>query len=322
MLSGLKILDFSRLLPGPFATKVLADLGASVTRVVHPSLPDMMEDFGPPHGDTSTLDFELNHRKETLKLDLKEAEAQQNILRIISDFDVVIEGFRPGVMARFGLDYKTLREINPEIIYCSITGYGQESTRRSKAGHDINYVALSGIPSYSGTEHPPILGAPIADLSGSMYAASTILAAVIRRDRTGVGAYLDVPMRDCVVSLGILENNTYLNSTELPQRQTTLINGGSIYDYYQTQDGRYLSVGSLEPKFRKQLLDNLGIAETSSKPEIAEKIRSKPLSHWVQVFDDVDACVEAVLTLDEVFDGVKTVEKDGVRMQPFPVKIL
>lgn len=315
VLSSIKILDFTSLLPGPFATKMLTELGAEVLRIDHPMKDDMIKSYGPRVGNTSTLFVALNHRKNILKLDLNQNEAKERIIELLSDYDVIIEGFRPGVMDRFSLSYEKLKQIRPDLIYCSISGYGQTSARRERAGHDINYLALSGISSYSGRKEsgPPHLGLQMADLSGSFYAVQSILAAIIHRMKTGEGTRIDVSMRDAVLSLGIFKNNEYLNSGIIAEPQDGLLNGGSIYDYYKTSDARYLSIGALEAKFVQRLLYTLGI-DTSTpglslldetvKSQIKDIIIKKPLTHWIKIFDEVDCCVEPVLSLNDVFsDG-------------------
>jgi crotonobetainyl-CoA:carnitine CoA-transferase CaiB-like acyl-CoA transferase len=217
-------------------------------------------------------------------------------------------------MDKFGLSYEKLKKIRPDLIYCSLSGYGQTSPRQQWAGHDINYLALSGISSYSGTKQggPPQLGVQMADLSGSFYAVQSLLAAIIHRMKTGEGTYIDVSMREAVLSLGIFQNNEYLNNDIVAEPQGGLLNGGSIYDYYKTSDGRYLSIGALEGKFIQRLLQTLGIETPPNemhmlngtvKIKIKEIIATKPLKHWIERFKKVDCCVEPVLRLDEVFTG-------------------
>lgn len=313
-LTGLKILDFSGLLPGPFATMYLADMGAEVIHVESPTRPDLVRLFAPYVFGQSAAHNYLNRNKQSIALDLKQAENIQLIYDKIKQFDIVLEQFRPGVMQRLGLDYATLSAIHPGLIYCSITGYGQTGNYKDKAGHDINYVALSGIAGHSGRKvaGPPALGIQVADIAGgSMHAMIAILAAVIERQKSGLGQYIDISMTDCVASLNSMAAAASLAGT--PQHtEEELLNGGSFYDYYQTKDGRYLSIGSLEPQFM------LGLAEALALPIIAEKgastvvedrakvkqaitevIAQQDWVDWQAHFAERDLCVEAVLSLDE-----------------------
>ena len=203
-LKGLKVLDFSTLLPGPFATLYLADLGAEVIHVESPSRPDLIRIFPPYANGQATSHSYLNRNKKSIALDLKDPQNIELIKSKIADFDIVVEQFRPEVMKRLGLDYPTLAKINPRLIYCSITGYGQTGLYKDKAGHDINYLALSGIVGHSGRQDsgPPPMGIQIADIAGgSLHAVIAILSAVIERQRSGQGQYIDISMTDCVATL-------------------------------------------------------------------------------------------------------------------------
>jgi len=314
-LKGLKVLDFSTLLPGPFATMYLADLGAEVVHIESPTRPDLLR-LVPPyaHGQATAHNY-LNRNKHSITLDLKNRDCIEQIKTRISDYDIVVEQFRPGVMQRLGLDYATLAEINPRLIYCSITGYGQTGSYKDKAGHDINYLALSGIAGHSGRVQggPPALGIQVADVAGgSMHAIIAILAAVIERQRSGMGQYIDISMTDCAVTLNNMAAAASLAADVHAQPESGHLNGGAFYDYYQTQDGRYLSIGSLEPQFMQGLAQALQLPvllekgssldaqdQKEVKAAIQEKIRSKILNEWQTIFDALDVCVEPVLHLDE-----------------------
>jgi crotonobetainyl-CoA:carnitine CoA-transferase CaiB-like acyl-CoA transferase len=315
LLDGLNILDFSTLLPGPYATMLMADMGASVTRVIHPNKPDLTETLPPYIGGTSALSAQLNHNKTTLALDLKQAEAIEHVLNQIDQYDIVLEQFRPGVMTKLGLDYPSLKALKPDLIYCSITGYGQTGPYAYKAGHDINYLALSGIASYSGSrdEGPKLNGIQIADMAGgSHHAVMSILAAVIHKQRTGEGQYIDVSMTDCAFSMNIISGAPMLAGGHEPKAESELLNGGFFYDYYPTLDGRYLSVGGLEPKFIARLANLLECPELGKfalspnptkqqelKQQLQTIFRQKTLDEWQQLFAHEDVCVEPVLTVKE-----------------------
>ena len=318
-LKGLKVLDFSTLLPGPFATLYLADLGAEVIHVESPTRPDLIRLLPPYANGQATAHSYLNRNKQSITLDLKASDNIELIKQKISEYDIVVEQFRPGVMQRLGLDYQTLAEINPKLIYCSITGYGQTGLYKDKAGHDINYVALSGIAGHSGRQDsgPPPMGIQIADVAGgSLHAVIGILSAVIERASSGLGQYIDISMTDCVVTLNNMAASASLAGGQKQQPEREHLNGGTFYDYYQTQDGRYLSVGSLEPQFMSGLATVLelpillekgisfdAIDRQQVKQALAEKIKTQSLAEWQKVFSSLDICVEPVLTLDEALES-------------------
>ncbi|MBF0352150.1 MAG: CoA transferase [SAR324 cluster bacterium] len=303
-LHGVKVLDFSTLLPGPYATMILGDLGADVLRVDAPNRPDLIRLSNPVVYDT------LNRNKKSVCLDLKTAEAVAIIKKLVHEYDVVLEQFRPGVMKSLGLDYETLRQENPGLIYCSLTGYGQTGPMAQRAGHDINYLALSGLNSFSGTHEqgPSMLGTQIADLcGGALFSVTGILTAVIHRQKTGEGQHIDVSMLDGSMALGILGMSEWLGQQKNSAYESGLLNGGTFYNHYKTKDGRYLSVGSLEPKFFEQLAKGLELPELLKTTDpnqmielIEQKIASRTLKEWEGVFKNLDACVEPVLTLAEV----------------------
>jgi len=318
LLSGIKILDFTTLLPGPFATMILSDLGAEVLRVESHTRMDMAR-FAPPYVDkectVSCMHAFLNRNKKSIALDLKYPESIAIIKRLIAEmgYDVVIEQFRPGAMGRLGLSYETLSGINGGLIYCSITGYGQTGPMRDRAGHDINYLSMAGIMSYSGSKKtgPGIMGIQVADVgSGSNNAAIGILAAVVGRMRTGRGQYIDVSMTDGMFPYHVVSALGCLVGGPEPEYETEILNGGSLYGFYETRDGRHLSFGGLEPQFLSAFLQALGLGHYIArllepgvggelKDKVREVIRSQDLSHWAQVFSTVDACVEPVLRVLE-----------------------
>ncbi len=308
-LAGLKILDFSTLLPGPFATLALADLGAEVIRIESPTREDPVRRLAPQRHGTSAAHAWLSRNKQSLALDLKRPEAIEVVHRLLGTHDIVVEQFRPGVMARLGLGYAQLREAHPGLIYCSITGYGQDGPYRDRAGHDINYLSISGTASYSGREGPAPLGIQVADVAGgSLHAALAILAALSHRHRTGQGQHLDVSMTDAAFSLNAMSAASHLAGGQVPRPASERLNGGSFYDYYATADGRHFSVGSLEPQFLQRFCDAMGHPEWVAlarsdmgtlKRQIAAVFSSQPFAHWCAVFANVDSCVEPVLTLEE-----------------------
>ena len=314
-LSGLKVLDFSTLLPGPFASLYLADMGAEVIHIESATRPDLIRLFPPYANGQATSHSYLNRNKQSITLDLKSLESIQLIHEKIAEFDIVLEQFRPGVMQRFGLDYASLAKINPRLIYCSITGYGQTGDYQQRAGHDINYLALSGIAGHSGRQAggPPPLGIQVADVAGgSLHALVAILSAVIERQRSGLGQYIDISMTDGAATLNNMAASAVL-AGQVPQyAEQSYLNGGTYYDYYETADGRYLSVGSLEPQFMQGLAQILNLpillekgasldpqVRLQVKHAIQDKIKTQSFATWQQVFAQHDVCVEPVFTLDE-----------------------
>lgn len=337
-LSNLKILDFTTLLPGPFATMQLADMGADVIKVSSPSKYDLVLESEPKIGEKSANLLWLNRNKKTLALNLKTKEAIDIVKDLIKEYDILVEQFRPGVMEKLGLGYEELKEINPRLIYCSITGYGQTGPMSMKAGHDINYLAKSGMMSFSGRkdEGPVLYGTQIADIAvGSMNSVIGILAAANYRNQTGQGQHIDISMMDGLLQMNSLIGSQYLGGGELPQREGELLNGGSNYDFYKTKDGRYFSVGSLEPKFWRELCQTLGVeaeaaTDLSVKDEIREKFLEKDFDEWVEIFKDKDACVEPVLNLKEAVEDPHVKERgliveldvDGEKVKQFASPIV
>jgi len=333
-LKGLKVLDFTTLLPGPYATMCLADMGADVLRVTSGSRPDLVE-FLPPKiagTDISAISAYLGRGKRSLALNLKDPRGIQIVHQLLAEYDIVIEQFRPGIMHKFALDYESLKKVNPGVIYCSITGYGQTGPLRDRAGHDMNYMALSGVMGYSGRKAsgPTLMGIQIADIaSGSNYAIIGVLAAVVNRAQTGKGQYIDISMTDGVMALHAMAGAAFLAGDPAPGREENWLNGGSLYDFYETRDGRYLSIGSLEPQFFSVLCQNIGRPDlipggvmpknlNKVKEDIRAIIRLKTRDEWVEIFKGVDACVEPVLTIEEALES----ELAGARQIVVDVPIL
>lgn len=314
-LEGLKILDFSTLLPGPFATTMLADLGAEVLKISGPGKPDIVLDY-PPFLEGTTVSANqawLGRNKKTMLLNLKKPEAVDIVKKLIMEYDIVMEQFRPGVMEKLGLGYEALAEINPRLIYCSLTGYGQTGPLSHRAGHDINYLARSGNMAQAGrTETGPVLtNMQIADVAvGSMNSVIGILAAVQYQNRTGKGQRVDIAMLDGLIPFNGMDGTAFLADGKVPKREGERLNGGCMYDFYETKDGQYLSLGALEPKFWAEFCRCIGredLVEGSVWPEdvktVKEVIRGifkeKTRDEWMAVFDGHDVCVEPVLSVQE-----------------------
>lgn len=333
VLSSLRVLDFSTLLPGPFASMMLADMGADVLRVEAPNRPDMVRQRPPFDGGVSAGHAFLNRSKRSIALDLKRPEGVDIVKKLVQKYDVVLEQFRPGVMDRLGVGYDALAEANPAVIYCALTGYGQNGPLRDRAGHDCNYLSLAGVMSHSGTREtgPVPSGVQIADVgAGSMGAVVGILAAVVHRQKTGEGQFVDVSMFDGSVLWNAYAAADYFAGGPLPGFENTRLNGGSHYGYYRTKDGRYVSVGSLEPKFWEGLCQAIGRPDLISKqappgPEmepvkavIANAFAGKTLDEWIEIFSEYDVCVEPVLDLEEMAQHPQTKARDMIVEVPKP----
>lgn len=333
-LATLRVLDFTTLLPGPYASMLLADMGAEVVRVESPDRIDLARMMPPHDGGLSTAHAYLNRGKDSIALNLKAPGAADQIKALLPEFDIVMEQFRPGVMARLGLDYESLKAIKPDLIYCSITGYGQTGPYKDRAGHDINYLSLAGVASYSGRKAsgPPPLGIQVADVAGgSHHAVMGILAAVIHRQASGEGQQVDISMTDAAFAMNAMSGAAWLAGGKAAEPESDMLNGGAFYDYYRTQDNRWLSVGSLEPAFCQQLCQSIGQPELarlglSPKPEhqqqlrqaLTEAIAARPLAHWQSVFAQLDACVEPVLTLAEACQHPQLLAREMVIGVPRP----
>ncbi len=314
-LSSLKVLDFSTLLPGPFASMYLADLGAEVVRVEGPQRPDPIRNSPPFDEGASVWHSLLGRSKRSIAIDLKNPKASEIIKRLVQDYDIVLEQFRPGVMDRLGIGYEALLAANPSVIYCALTGYGQTGPLRERAGHDINYLSLAGVANALGskTNGPVPLSVQVADVgAGSLTLLVGLLAAVIHRSTTGQGQFVDVSMHAGSVSWNSIPAMAALVTGIDPGREESLLNGGTYYNFYKTSDGRYMSVGSLEPKFWRVLCDALDRDDLyelgmSSKPEdqsivkdaLRREFATATRDEWTARFAEVDACVEPVLTASE-----------------------
>ena len=314
-LDGIKVLDFSTLLPGPYATMTLADLGADVVKVSSAGKYDLVVHWPPiiEGTDTSGALAWLGRNKKTIHLNMKKPAAVEAVKKLVMEYDVVVEQFRPGVMDRLGIGYEALKAVNPKIIYCAITGYGQTGPFALRAGHDIDYMSRSGIISAAGRQStgPALFNFQIADVAaGSKDAIIGILAAIRHRDQTGEGQFVDVSMQDGVVPFNSMDGASFFAGAKEPKREAGLLNGGGVYDFYETKDGQYMGVGSLEPKFFADLCNATGhpdwadgkILKTDTpmvKKTLVEDFKSKTRDEWVKIFADYDACVEPVLSLEE-----------------------
>jgi crotonobetainyl-CoA:carnitine CoA-transferase CaiB-like acyl-CoA transferase len=314
-LEGIRVLDLTRLAPGPFCTMLLGDLGADVVVVEEP--PGVGRRFDIGMSERAQAFNALGRNKRSVGLNLKDAKAQEAFLRLAEKADVVVEGFRPGVVKRLGVDYETVSARNPRIIYCSLSGYGQTGPYATLVGHDINYISIGGALGtigWPGT--PPAIPLNIiADFAaGGLYAAFAILAAVIAREKTGRGQYVDMAMSDGVTSLMASTMSAFFSSGHVVKPGQDFLNGAvPAYNVYETADGKWLSIGCLEPWFWAELCQALGCEQYVQHqnnremfPEIFDfmrrKFKEKTRDEWFQELRQRDICVAPVYAMDEVFE--------------------
>lgn len=313
-LQGLKILDLSSLYPGPLATMILADLGAEVLRLDAPDRPDLLRWMPPLSANGEGAAWQLLQRgKQSIALDLRQPAAQDVLKRLVRAYDIVVEQFRPGVLDRLGVGYDVLRQCQPALIWCSISSYGQHGPRRDLPGHDMNFLAMSGLASHMGRagQGPASWNALPADTAGATWpAVAGILAAVLHRQRTGEGQRIDIAMADGALFLNALAVSRALADGSDVAPGSELLNGGSHYDFYPTADGRWLAVGALEPKFWSGFCLALGRPDWQDLPdepdalgvrkaEIAAVLQSRPLAEWQTLLEPLGVCVDAVRTTAE-----------------------
>jgi crotonobetainyl-CoA:carnitine CoA-transferase CaiB-like acyl-CoA transferase len=310
-LEGLLVLDFSTLLPGPLATFMLAEAGAEVIKVERPGGEDLRR-FPPHVGSTSAAFAALNGGKRSLCLDLKTEEGRAALRPSIGRADILVEQFRPGTMERLGLGYEQARTINPRLIYCSVTGYGQTGPRAGEAGHDINYQAVTGLLSLSpgSADAPATPPALVADIAGgAMPAVLNILLALRRRDLTGEGAHLDIAMADAMFTFAWFALAEGHATGRLPGAGDQMLAGGSPrYGLYATRDGQFLAVGALEDKFWAAFCDGIGLSPEQRDPAadprrareaVAAIIRERDGAVWRDLLEPLDCCCTLVATLEE-----------------------
>ena len=315
---GVRILDLSRLLPGPYCSLLFADLGAEVIKVEEPGLGDYARQTLPHWGDSGIGAYFLllNRNKKSLSLNLKTEGGKAVFRRLVATADVLLESFRPGVMDRLGLGWETLSALNPRLVYCAISGYGQDGPSRDLVGHDINYMGYAGALSVTGPRHggPLMPGVQVADLGGgSLLAAFAIAAALYHRWESGRGQFVDAAMTDGVVSFLAPYLGPFFAAGRRPARGEERLNGGWVcYQVFEAADGGHVTVGALEPKFWANFcrlvgrpdLEPLQYAEGAvrdrAEAELRALFRTRPRDEWVRLLQSEDVCAGPVLTMDEV----------------------
>jgi alpha-methylacyl-CoA racemase len=342
-LTGVRVLDLTRLLPGPVATLHLADMGADVIKIEDHAAGDYARILGDGPDGVSVFYRSVNRNKRGLRLDLKRPQGVEVFLRLTRMADVVVESFRPGVSDKLGIGYAALRAVNPKIVYCAITGYGQSGPLAMAAGHDLNYIGLAGVLDQIGVDggQPAIPNLQIGDLlGGAMTAALGILAALFDAQRSGQGRMVDVAMSEAVLANNLFPFFALQTSGEVPRRGADLLSGGDAgYGVYATADGRYMAVAPLEKKFWDLFCAALGrpdwqakhaargAAATALRRELAQLFASRSQAEWRDFFAEVDCCVTPVLTVDEALRHPQfvardmAVQVDGVTQYAPPLKL-
>jgi crotonobetainyl-CoA:carnitine CoA-transferase CaiB-like acyl-CoA transferase len=316
--AGVRFLDLSRLLPGPYCSLLFADLGAEVIKVEEPGLGDYARQTPPHWGDSGIGSYFLllNRNKKSLSLNLKTEGGKAVFRRLVETADVLLESFRPGVMDRLGLGWEALSKLNPRLVYCAITGYGQDGPYRDLVGHDINYMGYAGALSVTGPRggDPLMPGVQVADLGGgSLLAAFGIAAALHHRQVSGRGQLVDAAMTDGVVSWLAPYLGPFFAAGRLPDRGEERLNGGwACYQVFEAADGRHVTLGALEPKFWANFCrlvgrDDLvavqyaeGEARDRAEAEVRAIFRTRPRDEWVKLLQTDDVCAGPVLEMDEV----------------------
>jgi alpha-methylacyl-CoA racemase len=316
LLKGLKILDFSRYLPGPYASLRLAEWGAEVVKVETKPSGDPARKMEPFYQQTGAIHLACNHGKKSLLVDLKKEEGLHLMHQLLKKADVVIESYRPGVADQIGIGYRQAKALNPQIVYCSLSGYGQEGAMKQMGGHDINYMAVSGIlQGIAGqTGIPGVPDVTVADLAGGMAAAEAILAAYIHRLKTGEGSYLDISLVDALFSwqgVNAMMSLAVEGETSLGEELRKAVS----YQVYQTKDGRFVALGALEEKFWVNFCRSVGKEDwipyhrSLALPgdPIYEEVKTLfgnfDFSYWVKLAGEVDACLTPVFTLTEALNS-------------------
>jgi len=325
---GVKVLDLSTLLPGPMCSLFLADLGADVIKIESLS-GDAMRRFQNETGKSPYFNA-LNRNKKSIALNLKTSEGRKIFMKLARSADVVIEGFRPGKVESLGAGYRQARKINPKIIYCSITGYGQKGAYRNKAGHDLNYAALSGVLDVI-SEKPFVAGMQIADAGSALIAAFAIAAALFQREKTGKGEYIDIAVTDGALSL----ISMHLAYRSISNNRKTILSGSMpCYNVYETKDSKFVSMGAIEQKFWELFCSSMGRKDLLAKQfdgsvevmkEMKSIFKSRTLKEWVAANNKHDFCCEPVKKIGEIvndnyFKSRKMlVELDGIIQAGLPV---
>jgi crotonobetainyl-CoA:carnitine CoA-transferase CaiB-like acyl-CoA transferase len=323
-LEGIRVLDLSRLLPGPYLTQLMADLGAEVIKVETPLAGDHAR-LAPPEMGLGNMYETINQDKKSLALNYRNARGRELFIELAKTADVVLEGFRPTIADKYGIGYKDVRAVKPDIVYCSLSGYGQKGPYQQRAGHDFNYLSVGGAFGLNGRpgERPVPYGLPVADLSGGMLAAIAILGALVGRERSGSGMYLDMALLDGVISwMTPLALSAYFSGLEVGAGTHPLLGGRAFFNIYETSDGEYLTLAAIEPHFWGDFCKTIGRPDLIKRqydptlePEMEVIFKQRTRAEWLEMFADNDACVEPVNSIEEMLMNPQVQAREHVLME-------
>ena len=338
-LRGIRVVDLSRLAPGPYATRLLAELGAEIIKIEAPGVGDFTRVTPPLAGDPPTggVFREMNAGKRSVALDLKTDDGRAALRALLKGADVLVDGNRPGVLARLGFDPRELMATHPKLIYCAITGFGLTGPDAQRAGHDIGYLTRAGAQGLSGPAETPVThGIQVADIGASLVAVSGILAALYERTNTGKGKVVDVSLMEASLGLNVLNfGNHHAGGT--PRRGDEMLDGSRPgYGVYRTKDDRFLAVGALEPKFWMRFCEAIGVSADVDaglaggdrgrdvRQDVQAKLQERTRDEWMSIFREVDCCIEPIFEVDEVesdphFIARHSLDESGVVRSPIRV---
>ncbi len=318
LLKGVRVIDLSQYIPGPYLTRILADLGADVIKI-EPPFGDPMRYFGSDNSSLSESYCWLNRGKKVSILDLKTDEGSQKLNELIVRADILIDGFRPGVMPRLGFDQEQLKTLNSRLIYCALTGYGQTGPNAQSAGHDLGYCSMAGVLSSYDNKKPIIFYPPLADHVGAIQASNSILAALYAREKSGQGCFIDASLYEPLLNWNYLVKSDYISQ----------VLGGEVayYNVYQTADGRFITLSALEKKFWKifcEMVDKPNwvdrhsdsMPQTGLVAELSDLFKTNTQSYWNELFANADCCYEPVPVMDEITQHLQTRSRNVIGHYP------
>ena len=325
ILQGCRVLDLSQYLPGPYATRLLADLGAEVVKVEPPGGDPMRTFLFQDHDAISPLYKQINAGKTVIRLDLKNDRDSARLVQLVRSADVLLESYRPGVLARLGFNRERLGALNPRLVHCAISGFGQEGPASQRAGHDLTYLALSGMLHHTGTMQTPVIPfPPVSDYAAGLQAAGMILAALLRRERQGMGCFIDTSLFETVLSWQSF-GQAGIQRPERPlEPGRSLITGGvACYQIYRTADEKFVVLGALEEKFWQAFCQTVGrpdwlprqhepMPQTSLIDELRALFATAPRDAWVDLLSGADCCFEPLLAPEEVLTHPQVMQRQMI----------
>lgn len=333
-LQGITVLDLSRQLPGPVSTQMLADFGADVIKIEDTGAGDNFRSVDPKLNGFSARHLQINRNKRALAIDLKSEEGRAVFMQLASSAQVVFEQFRPGVVQRLGIDYEAVRQVNPGVVYCSLSGFGQNGPLRDVVAHDPNYLSVSGVLGLLGRRggHPAMSGPQISDLAAAHLATIGILMALRRAEQSGEGDYIDISLFDSAMSMSVTAVATYLGGGEAPSRGEERHNGRYPWsDIYETADGGFITISSIESHFYANLCNALGRPEwlgdqyasderlDTIRADMVHIFRSRTRDDWFERLKDKDVCISPVLSVAEAVESEHAVARGSVITHTHPV---